>query len=106
MGATITTPPLKQIFPLPNPMTGATGSEGSITFPNGFIMQWGYTAYTSINQTITFPVPFPNAVFMVVLTAYDIAAAVAVSVHAMTLNDFIARAASPVNDYCWIAVGR
>jgi hypothetical protein len=102
MGAKIT---FAQIFPLPNPMTGASLSTGLITFPNGFIIQWGYTLYTSLNQTIPYAISFPNAVFSVVITPDDTSAAVYSSVHNVTVNDFIVRVSSAVNGCHWIAIG-
>jgi len=62
MGAVITAPFLKQIFPLPNPMTGTheNPNPGSITFPNGFKMSWGFQviAANSVASIDTSMVPF------------------------------------------------
>lgn len=45
------------------------GANGYTTLPNGLILQWGFnTRVGSSAQTVTFPLAFPNAFFMVVPT--------------------------------------
>ena len=45
---------------------GANQSTGYIKFPNGIILQWGYieTNGSSSGQTVTYPIAFPNAMFI------------------------------------------
>ena len=45
---------------------GAPLSTGYIKFPNGIILQWGYidTNGSSSGQTVTYPIAFPNAMFI------------------------------------------
>ena len=45
---------------------GASQSTGYIKFPNGIILQWGYilTNGSSSGQTVTYPIAFPNAMFI------------------------------------------
>ena len=44
--------------------------DGYIKFGNGLIMQWGQETSSSDTETVTFPIPFPNACLNVVATAY------------------------------------
>ena len=45
---------------------GANQSAGYIKFPNGIILQWGFikTNGSSSGQTVTYPIAFPNAMFI------------------------------------------
>ena len=45
---------------------GANQSNGYIKFPNGIILQWGFinTNGSSSGQTVTYPIAFPNAMFI------------------------------------------
>ena len=45
---------------------GANQSTGYIKFPNGIILQWGFidTNGSSSGQTVTYPIAFPNAMFI------------------------------------------
>lgn len=51
--------------------TGGNASNGSITFPNGIIAQWGYATIPVLTSTsVTFSVAFPNACFIVLPSLY------------------------------------
>lgn len=51
----------------PNPMTGASDSTGTVTFPNGLIWKWGKSTLDGATPTaITFAVAFPEACFQVI----------------------------------------
>ena len=45
---------------------GSNSSTGYIKFPNGIILQWGFilTNGSSSGQTVTYPIAFPNAMFI------------------------------------------
>ena len=45
---------------------GGNQSNGYIKFPNGIILQWGFikTNGSSSGQTVTYPIAFPNAMFI------------------------------------------
>tara|TARA_R100000808_G_scaffold21032_1_gene45468 strand:- start:127 stop:606 length:480 start_codon:yes stop_codon:yes gene_type:complete len=45
--------------------------SGYITLGGGLIVQWGSLTHGSTSVTLTFPVPFPNAAFMCVVSAAD-----------------------------------
>ena len=45
-------------------------TNGYFKFPNGLIIQWGYEAYSSAQQTVTFPLAFPNACLNVTASYY------------------------------------
>ena len=44
-------------------------SNGYVKFANGLIIQWGALSHGSGSVTLTFPMPFPNAAFMCVVSA-------------------------------------
>ena len=45
--------------------------DGYIKFGNGLIMQWGQETSSSATETVTFPIPFPNACLNITCTDYD-----------------------------------
>ncbi len=50
-------------------LAGSAGDSGYQTLPGGIIMQWGIISGPSTSSTsVTFPVPFPSAVFNIQLT--------------------------------------
>ena len=54
--------------------SSVAGSPGLMVHPNGFIEQWGRTAVFQSGEgasSLPFPVPFPNAVFNVVMGAIN-----------------------------------
>jgi hypothetical protein len=40
-------------------------SNGWILHPNGLIEQWGFNSGAGSNRTVTYPIPFPNAIYNV-----------------------------------------
>ena len=44
--------------------------DGYIKFGNGLIMQWGQETSSSDTETVTFPIPFPNACLNITCTDY------------------------------------
>lgn len=55
--------------------SGQNGANGYVILPGGLIMQWGesevVTAAANQTTTITFPIPFPNAVYQVIVGSVD-----------------------------------
>ena len=45
--------------------------DGYTKFSNGLIMQWGQETSSSATETVTFPIPFPNACLNITCTDYD-----------------------------------
>jgi hypothetical protein len=45
--------------------------EGSITFPNGFILKWGYTSASATSKDIVFPSAFKHKCVSVFLSYHD-----------------------------------
>jgi len=56
----------------PNVLSGSLSPNGYTRLPNGLIMQWGITSVIAggalIQETVTFPITFPNACFNVTST--------------------------------------
>lgn len=48
----------------------STAVNGYVKLPNGLILQWASGYFSSADQTINFPIQFPNACFMVASNAY------------------------------------
>ena len=51
--------------------TGGNATSGTMTFPNGIILKWGYVASVADATPINFPVAFPNFCFTVVPSALN-----------------------------------
>ena len=56
---------------LPVNANGALVDNGSITLPNGLIMQWGKTTTSADPTGISFPMEFPNKCSAVYVTGQD-----------------------------------
>lgn len=55
-----------------NVLGSSIAANGYIILPHGLYIQWGTgtAAGNNVNQTITFPIAFPTACFMVVATSF------------------------------------
>lgn len=91
----------------PDPMTGADDSNGTITFPNGFIMKWGKVSRTGTDTTVTFAAAFPTACFQAFACGGAAAQAYDAQAHTITSSSFKIRAQTTANDPMrWFAIGR
>ncbi|MDY7525476.1 gp53-like domain-containing protein [Sphingomonas sp. 10B4] len=55
---------------------GSAAARGYQKFPNGTILQWGVDSTGSGSAAVVFPIPFPNAVYVVVPTISNTSAAI------------------------------
>lgn len=90
-------------------MAESAASSGYVELPNGIIIQWGSAAMGS-SVTISFPIPFPNAVFQVVgcPTAANTGNAGAANfalVSQSTTGATFGADGSNVNGVKWVAIG-
>ena len=103
---------------LTSPSGTSAATTGYAFLPGGILMQWGSTALTAAvppaisTTTISFPVAFPTAVFMVTgspRTGNDTRVpGMTYAVSTRTLNDFNAivyMANGQINTFEWIAIG-
>ena len=51
-----------------NAFQGSKTTDGYMTLPNGWIVQWGAVSNSTSNTTVSFPIAFPNAVLSIQLT--------------------------------------
>lgn len=85
--------------------------NGYQKLPGGLIVQWGQVAATAATGTTTFPIAFPNNVFIQCATDYDTAGTAVRSLAVLpTLTDFQWAAAqgataSDPGTFAWFAVG-
>lgn len=86
-------------------------ANGYQKLPSGLIMQWGQASGGSTNpQTVTFPIPFLNAVFQITTSKTDSQATFEASYSTVTLTNFVLVAtpgggsATGVTTH-WFAVG-
>lgn len=106
MGAKSSVVPQK--FPLPNPMTGGSNSNGSVTFPNGLILKWGLkTGMTGETTAVLFDTAFPNALFQVFAMAVDSSITECVhNVYSKSSTGFTIHHHAGVTDAQYFAIGR
>lgn len=79
-------------------------ANGSTFLLGGMIMKWGVIGPVGAGgTTITFPVAFPNACYVVTATALS-ASTPSVSVSSIGTTSFVAKASSSTNA-CYIAIG-
>ena len=90
---------------------GANTSTGYIKFPNGIILQWGAitTNGSSSGQTVTYPIAFPNAMFISEVSDQGIGMNTGALVN-LSNSQGTAYAGTAANTYSatglgWIAVG-
>lgn len=96
----------------PTPMTGANDSNGTITYPNGFILKWGKNncAAEPVDTTITFATAFPNACFQAFAVygeTVGVCSTRSLRTHTITAANF--KIYNPCGDIAigrWWAVGR
>lgn len=50
-------------------LTASLGGNGYCFLPGGLLVQWGAVSASSAGATATFPIPFPNNIFRVVVSA-------------------------------------
>lgn len=85
--------------------------NGYQKLPGGLIVQWGQVAATAATGTTTFPIAFPNNVFIQCATDYDTAGTAVKSLAVLpTLTDFQWAAAQGATatdpgTFAWFAVG-
>ena len=83
------------------------GTSGYVTLPGGLIMQWGTNVFTPAGAAVSFPIPFPNAIFNITLGIGDNSnppSAVAAT-GAPSLTGFVGHCSQSFNCQ-WIALGR
>lgn len=92
-----------------NTVTQLTGGDSSlagsgyVTFPGGLILQWGVTSVNG-SGTVTYPLAFPNAVFIVQITPENNSRTY--NYTTPTTTNFIAVASSSGGgNFAWLALG-
>jgi hypothetical protein len=85
---------------------GTQTTNGYQKLPNGLIIQWGVTSTTTSPQTVTFPIPFPNACFNVQATSTGTTTNTANTiVYTITNTNFIGSTANVLCNFYWFAIG-
>ena len=91
--------------------TGGLDAEGYVTFPGGFMMQWGKETVTGNTKSITFPVEFPKNCIGAFLTIEDggsggeAESAGIVTSSSITTTGFTANTDSNWDSIYWLAIG-
>lgn len=90
--------------------TGGLEDIGYVTFPGGFMIQWGYKSTSGTSESVTFPVAFPHTCFTVFLVGHDSGhtggSANSPELKSLaTTTGFSMSMASLTNTVYWLAIG-
>lgn len=88
-------------------ISGGPDSEsgnGYIKFPTGIILQWGGQTSAGNVANVTFPIPFPNNLFSIVLSPNQ-SSSKGIAWNNQSVNGFQAHTENAITLFNWMAIG-